>query len=87
MKVQELLTRETWIQGDFARNKDGKVTHELDDDAVCFCLWGALTKCYGDEAGKVRDRIYPLIGQWAVFAWNDSVTWEDVEKLIKELDI
>lgn len=47
MKVHELLTDETkWCKGDLARNSRGRTVSPKDDTAVCWCMLGAMLRCY-----------------------------------------
>lgn len=58
-----------WTQGGFARNKYGQICEEHEDDAVCWCLLGALFLLKMDtlEAEKELDRR----------AKYDFVRWQD----------
>jgi hypothetical protein len=50
MKVHELLSSpDNWTQGSFARDKNGKPVSFQSHEATCWCLIGALGRCYGVE--------------------------------------
>lgn len=89
MKVYELLdTPEKWTQSVYAMDSRGRVVEPADEAAVCWCLSGALQRCYGETGSTqyalVADRL-PL----TIPAWNDFMgrTYEDVIALAKDLDI
>lgn len=47
MKVRELFNnKDKWTKGLYARDKDGFSVDPEGSNAVCFCLVGALRKCY-----------------------------------------
>ncbi len=47
MKVRELLSSpDKWNKGAYAVTKDGASTGEQNDNAVAYCLVGAVHKCY-----------------------------------------
>lgn len=100
MKIRELFSDETkWTKGTNARNSfnDPVSPHDL-VAAEKYCLQGAVIKCYG----FVDRNIYKLMknrllkindvegdGPDEVVAWNDAPerTFEEVKKLVEELDI
>lgn len=91
MKVKDLLTNESkWTKGAYSRNREGEVTDVLDSGhSVCWCLRGAIDLCYfGDERAQVRSKVRMYI-DGEIEPWNDSfkTTFQDVKKLIDELDI
>lgn len=97
MKVKELLSSpERWTQGFIARDLDGDGCGPTAAEAVCWCLTGALVKCYGrTRAFEMAGMFYPVIpangGSHAddIVFWNDASerTFEDVRQLVTELDI
>jgi hypothetical protein len=47
MKIKELLTDESkWTQETLAKNENGERVSPTQSDAVCWCLVGAIYKCY-----------------------------------------
>lgn len=90
MKVQDLLTDEgKWIQKSIARDAQGNRTYFDASDAVCWCLVGALHKCYlNARAQEICGQIFDKL-QLAPAEWNDAPerTFADVRRLIEELDI
>lgn len=47
----------SWTQGVYARDKNNELTDPDDDDATCFCLWGAL---------KAAASRFPVAPPWQV---------------------
>lgn len=89
MKVQELLTDESkWNKGCYARNASGNEVSISSTDASCWCLSGAIHKCYGDT-WDVHDIICKKLNAETVCSWNDAPgrTFNDIKSLIEELDI
>jgi hypothetical protein len=92
MKVRELLCDESkWTQYANARDGYGLQTSADSPDAVCWCLSGAIDKCYGDCYGN-NHRIWILVldnlpSAYGIGYWNDTHSYEDVKKLVDELDI
>lgn len=89
MKVQELLSDRTkWTQNSFARDELDESAPLNSPDAVCWCLVGALIKCYGGEqATKLQERISAHLKINSVLVWNDDATYEQVIAVVKELDL
>lgn len=90
MKVRELLaTSDRWIQGDFAKDINGKSVNSLSDDAVCWCLAGAINFCVNgnnEEYWKLYDIISMETAQ-NVVAFNETHTYEEVIAMLNKLDI
>ncbi len=88
MKVQELLTEDNWVKGSNARDKNNNSVHPTSDEACKWCLFGAIIRCY-IATSEILERIGDKIEENSVTIWNDDPqrTFEDVEALIKELDI
>lgn len=90
MKIQELLDKpEKWTQYTSARDINGKDVGYEADSAVCWCLIGAILKCYGEKSENVMDKIYKAFKGESIALYNDAKerTFKDVMKLVKELDI
>lgn len=90
MKIRELLTGpEKWCRHTGARMVDNKSCSPSHVEAVKWCLAGAASHCYGfldyDDAMKA---MATKLGGCPVL-WNDRPerTFEDVKKLVDELDI
>lgn len=91
MKIAELYSDKTkWTQGSIARNPKG-IARALwnADDACCWCLMGALQKCYPEieQARKTFCQIENKVGN--IFKWNDNPkrTFSEVKALVEELGI
>lgn len=92
MKVRELLKDAgCWTKGVFALNAAGDEVSAYAQQATCFCLEGAIMKCYppGIKRIEVIRCVEQKVGYNNIPAWNDRevTTFTDVRKLIEELDI
>jgi hypothetical protein len=95
MTVQELLSDESkWTTYTYARNVDGARVNYASPDAVCWCVLGAIRKCYPDSAIHYQDilekTIQKLTSEFHTAAdYNDydSTTFADIQNLIKEANI
>lgn len=94
MKIKDLLTDECkWTKGHAAIDKNGNETSPTRESAVCWCLSGAIDKCYGsgnsDELLRVVIKIIEKIQTNYILVWNDHKkrTFKDIKQLLEELDI
>lgn len=91
MKAHELLaTPERWTQHFSARTATGLRTGVRDELACCWCMAGAVARCY-ESAGSYReavDLIEKRTGE-RITRWNDWPwrTFEEVRAMLLELDI
>lgn len=88
MKIHELLTDESkWTQGSLARTNLDMAIHAQASDATCWCLVGAVHKCYGATKlpNEIIQRIHDKVGNLAKY--NNSHTFAEVRQLVLELDI
>ena len=61
LAVADLLEKPgSWTQGAAARNAAGRPVHVIDEDAVCWCLIGALRRITGDVA--IENRVAAKMG-------------------------
>lgn len=87
MKIKELLSGpEKWTQHTYARDKNGRDCSQWSQEAVCWCLYGAVDKCYENIIeidNKIREKVISIVD------WNDDPnrTFEEVKALVEELDI
>ena len=99
MKVKDLLTRENWIKGCYAKNLHGEPISPESQHACKWCLVGALQRCYPANKSEY-ETIVPKIQDYLklkgfesfilpISSWNDKfeTTFEDVIKLANDLDI
>lgn len=99
VKIKDLYdTPDKWTKGALARDKNGAhiMEYGIDDEvqqvnhpnAVCWCLTGAILKCYPDNYGEIRAKVrnYTNGGIWT---WNDleGTTFQDIRELVEKLDI
>ena len=88
MKVSELLSDESkWTTRYLSRNKNDNPVYYDDNDACKWCLLGAMLKCYEHNGYEkvfclTQRTIGGLIG-----TFNDASSYEQVMKLVRELDI
>ncbi len=96
MKIHQLLeTPDKWTQGAFARLPDGKAVKSNHPNAVCWCLIGAICKCYDGIGAKtaISDAILAAaagaVAGEMLSTWNDhpSRTHAEVLELVKRLDV
>lgn len=103
MKVSQILTdKSKWTQGAAARFSNGKDAYATDPKAVKFCLLGAISKSCGWREGnsvgakfsrkltvKICAKVEKHIKDSSIVHWNDNKerTFEDIQKVIKELDL
>ncbi len=89
MKIRELLSDASkWTQHYLARKANGTPTSEQDPYAVSWCLVGAVIVCYPQASLSVYEQIEKKTGG-EMIDWNNAPerTFEDVRKLVEELDI
>lgn len=90
MKIKELLSDPSkWTQQFYAKNHFDRSVKSNSTDAVCWCLQGAVKKCYPPENHQlIYDKIIAEVGL-EICGWNDNSTrtFEDVKKLVEKLDI
>lgn len=96
MKIRELLTDESkWTKGSSARYDNNFVCLPASEDAVKWCLMGALVKCYSYTPEsytiqeKMRNYTIKTKGFYNIVYFNDhgSTKFEDIKTLIDALDI
>jgi hypothetical protein len=95
MKIKELLsTPDRWTQGWFAKIGDFP-TNVDNPEATCFCLLGALSRCYEERAEpimKIRAAIHELFPEYQKYntpisLFNDRQTYEDIMKVVNHADV
>jgi hypothetical protein len=89
MKVKELLSDPSkWTQGANARDSRGIRVPSADPEATCFCIVGALLKCYGTTSTSKYLKIAAKIQHNDVVSWNDAPerTHAEVLELVTRLD-
>ncbi len=92
MKAHQLLSdKSKWTTGYLAKNKRGNATEPVHQDAVRFCLVGAVHRCYPDTAERLQaiSTLGIVVFPDSVGSWNDAGgrTFTEVRTLLKELDI
>lgn len=95
MKVKELLDdKNKWTQGCYARDIHGNELMSDSPYAVCWCLSGAIKKCYTTPISNgIIDKIMGAIynkyphHRHSIPSFNDQHTYEEVMEIVNELDI
>lgn len=93
MKIQELLSSpEKWTKGLNAKDKQNNCVSPWSENAVCWCIYGAILKCYSESLKTTEEMVEKATyaSGWQVLsAWNDAPerTFEEVKALIEKLDI
>ena len=100
MKVKELLADESkWTRSVLARNRGGYACSPTDPTATCFCLLGAIDRCYPDLAKsdlaiiKLQRAIAKhteatIVVPMTVGTFNDyHASFEDIKKVLELADI
>lgn len=97
MKAHELIADETkWTKGFYALDSMGQRVLAGHKDACCWCMVGAIIKCYPDQGVQnaklmdVKEYIYgDEYTSRKVHRWNDhdDRKHEDVVYVLKRLDI
>lgn len=90
MKVQDILTDESkWCKEHCAYDAQGNIVDPNNENAVCWCLYGALAKAglwNTDEDKRLTNAIHSRF-KMAVSSFNDRSSFAEVRALIEELDI
>lgn len=91
MTLQKLFSnRKHWTTEAYARSTTGRVVKSESPDAVCWCLRGAVYKCYPqseaqDRVLKKLDRFLRGSGFYNIVFFNDSpdTTFDQIQRLVK----
>lgn len=84
MKIHELLNDESKWCKDVLRKRDDE------GNSIQWCLLGAFIECYkGHEYSLNMSKLHKRLTNQNINDWNDADTtkFEDVIKLVRELDI
>lgn len=89
MKVYELINDpENWTTGANARDKDGMPVLAEAPTATCWCLAGAVIRCYPENYKEIWDRIETeQLGGEKPWDFNDQTTHDEVLAVAQELGI
>lgn len=89
MNIKELLikarsfieNKDSWTQGYFAKNSDGFGINPDNENAVCFCSWGAMEKAAGHRLDLEDDNSLRHLKQFMDYnipKFNDHHTHAEV---------
>jgi hypothetical protein len=93
MKTYELLdTPEKWTKEVFARDCKGDEVDPESPEAVCWCVKGALQKCYpnyDDRWEAAYHRLLEVRKYKHIVDWQDDprTTYEEIIKVLKLADV
>ena len=91
MKVRELLADpEKWTQGHYARASSGLSVGAFSEAAKCWCMEGAIRKCYPNhgERDVARRKIKSIVGiGMTIQHFNDKSSHAEVMNVLEEADI
>lgn len=101
MKVKELLAdKNRWTQNVYARDAFDTSCGPLEERAICFCIIGAIKRCYGDKESleKHLAGVNPVLARIKehliekglgkdIAYFNDTHTHEEVLAVLEKLDI
>lgn len=98
MKISELFSEPSrWTQHTYARDAEALRCSADSDSAVCWCLTGALCKCYGNDdtdrrleaERKIRRALIDRGEAAYIVEWNDRSfrTFEEVKSLVEQADV
>lgn len=96
MKIKELLNSpEKWTQSAYAKDAVGDSCSSTEPQAVCWCLLGAIHRCYPEpkESDKVWRKILAAITLESHFVSissfndNEETTFEQVRDILEMADV
>ncbi len=99
MKIKDLYSDSSkWTKAAWARNKKGETTYSFSPTAYCFCLSAAIGVCYApEERSQISKKIRSYLIEknpyclcvYGTIDFNDhsQVKFEDIKKMVEELDI
>lgn len=103
MKIRQLLSSpKKWTQEYYSYDKDGNRCEPNSKEAVCWCLGGAVLRCYSHKNITQREKIIVKLQKVLngkldrvkehgnpISGWNDfpGRKFEEVKALVDELDI
>jgi len=90
-RLLSIVTDETWIQHQYARDEEGKLCHPCSPDAVRWDLIGACAYL-GLSSMPLYEHLMtwnPLLPKWlsqSVVIWQDSTSWAEVSRFLSALE-
>jgi hypothetical protein len=97
--VRKFLTKERWIQGTLARNKDGVDVEPRGPEAVQFCMLGAAYHVCRDNlkgrTGAFHDKVscivqhmprYDRTSNTTTFNDDPRTTYEDIMAMLDQVE-
>lgn len=93
LKIKELISEPSkWTQHVIAKDSKGERVTAHDQSATCFCLYGALRRCYSSNTRletEIWSRLVNIAPNRDPIGWNDAPerTHSEVLELVTRLDI
>lgn len=90
MKIKELFTdKSKWTKYHIACDDGGDYRAPLDPSAICWCLYGAILKCYPPREAKEIVILVEKIVPQGIITFNDApeTAFEQVKELVEKLDV
>ena len=98
MKPSDVLKlKKNWVKNSYANRQDGSSCSVESDNAVCWCLVGAIMKCYPHPKTQVEKRLKASSAMKKLFPgrtnsllqFNDhkDTKFTDVKKVLKEAEL
>lgn len=98
MKLQKLFSNsKRWTKGAEARSKTGRSVDPKSRQAVCWCLSGAITKCYSNWSERIRVfakvasfmRAGVMYAPYFIANFNDrpQTTIAQIRKIVKRANV
>lgn len=71
--IDLLSRRGGWTKGEAAKDSAGNSVYVHDEDATCFCVFGAVRRAAGEhnDSYTAMSALEKQIGTYAIGSWND----------------
>ena len=91
MTLTELFRDESkWAQGNYAYARNGKVVDPCSRNAICWCLIGAMHKCYrgriDEELAHIARKAIGTVHYATLWNDNPNRTFSQIKSAAKRID-
>ena len=77
-----------WIKGTFARSKGGFEVGPRSPKAVCWCLRGAISKCYSMQESPIIEKIHSVLpDNISIVTFNDNCSHKELITLLEKAKV